>query len=730
MGFGMARRMELRRRRTGRERSRHTLIQVGWFALAATCLVAFRADKVVDSYHDGDLSFSATADAFAERGSARRLFSNATECSTKEKLCYVDDCEPEGADALVFPPHPIDALLLFYLFVMLYTFIGIAIVCDEMFVPALEVIAERWELSNDVAGATLMAAGGSAPELSTSLIGTFRGSDVGFAAIVGSAVFNVLFVIAMCALFTPKKFKPLTLTWWPLARDCSYYILSLCTLAAFFKGPWSPNKITLFEAILQFMLYIGYVVLMKYSERLEAWVKSRQHQHQQSHAVIQVAPMETEMQKDFFNPAPQPDPNADFKQPNLFRMGIIELLTRDCNLAQRFAVQCVSSIEGNASATFDALDYNHNGFIGPDELKKFLNASGDKTTQELVNDDSVREMVDEIDPENKGTVSKDKFIVWYMRSSDRVTQQVQMIFEKFDTNKSGTITRQSLKLILFELGHSVSDKDVDRIEAEVNLTAGEISLTDFNQWYSNSLFWTEKMEEGDEAANVMEKLLEDKEEEEVKGWAAIARGFSDLSDPNVSFISKFSFLVTLPFAASIAWIPDMGEEANGGWSYFVFIFSIAYIGVLCVFMVESATVVGYMLCIPDVVMGLVFLAAGTSVPDLISSVLVAQEGHGDMAVSSSIGSNIFDVCVGLPVPWLLFSFSFSCSVTVSAGNLFSSLCILLIMVAFVVLSIKHYGWKMTNELGGAMFVFYILYLIQDMTIVFVSGDVTQDNSEC
>ena len=46
------------------------------------------------------------------------------------------------------------------------------------------------------------------------------------------------------------------------------------------------------------------------------------------------------------------------------------------------------------------------------------------------------------------------------------------------------------------------------------------------------------------------------------------------------------------------------------------------------------------------VMGLTFLAAGTSIPDLITSVLVAKEGLGDMAVSSSIGSNIFDVTVG------------------------------------------------------------------------------------
>ena len=37
-----------------------------------------------------------------------------------------------------------------------YTFCGLAIVCDEYFVPALEVMAEHFQMKDDVAGATLM----------------------------------------------------------------------------------------------------------------------------------------------------------------------------------------------------------------------------------------------------------------------------------------------------------------------------------------------------------------------------------------------------------------------------------------------------------------------------------------------------------------------------------------------------------------------------------------------
>uniref|UniRef100_A0A674NP28 Sodium/calcium exchanger membrane region domain-containing protein n=1 Tax=Takifugu rubripes TaxID=31033 RepID=A0A674NP28_TAKRU len=60
-----------------------------------------------------------------------------------------------------------------HMFGMLYMFIALAIVCDEFFVPALTVITEKLEISDDVAGATFMAAGGSAPELFTSVIGVF-----------------------------------------------------------------------------------------------------------------------------------------------------------------------------------------------------------------------------------------------------------------------------------------------------------------------------------------------------------------------------------------------------------------------------------------------------------------------------------------------------------------------------------------------------------------------------
>lgn len=67
-------------------------------------------------------------------------------------------------------------------------FYSLTLVCDRYFMPSLNELAQRLQLSEDVAGATLMSAGSSAPELFTALLGVFVAKgDVGTGAIVGSA---------------------------------------------------------------------------------------------------------------------------------------------------------------------------------------------------------------------------------------------------------------------------------------------------------------------------------------------------------------------------------------------------------------------------------------------------------------------------------------------------------------------------------------------------------------
>jgi len=254
-------------------------------------------------------------------------------------------------------------LLIPYAAGVLYMFVAIAIVCDEFFVPSLEEIAsERYlNLSMDVAGATLMAAGGSAPELFTSLIGTFQESEVGFGTIVGSAVFNVLFVIGMCAIFSKEI---LHLTAWPLARDCVYYTISLILLAIF-CGYSSPGKIELWEAIIQFSFYFGYVLVMKFNTQIYHWMKS------------------TFMKSKVSDSGKKQRKLSDF-QSSRFRAGLLNLLVRNGSLLDKVGMNMVSKMSGDVETVFTKFDTNGDGFVDKNEFHKLFESLDCEVNEEEV----------------------------------------------------------------------------------------------------------------------------------------------------------------------------------------------------------------------------------------------------------------------------------------------------------------------------------------------------------
>merc|ERR1719235_2348700 len=119
--------------------------------------------------------------------------------------------------------------IVLWLLIMLYMFKALGTVCDEYFVPSLEMISEKLQLSNDVAGATFMAAGSSAPELFTSIVATFLiVNEGGVGAIIGSAIFNILVIVGATCAFAGQV---LDIWWYPLARDCFFYSVAILELA-------------------------------------------------------------------------------------------------------------------------------------------------------------------------------------------------------------------------------------------------------------------------------------------------------------------------------------------------------------------------------------------------------------------------------------------------------------------------------------------------------------------
>lgn len=188
----------------------------------------------------------------------------------------------------------------------------------------------------------------------------------------------------------------------------------------------------------------------------------------------------------------------------------------------------------------------------------------------------------------------------------------------------------------------MTDTDVD--DALQAMSKGgskkEITYEEFTDWYVHSIIYTRQQDR-----------MKQQIEEEAQGICEA------LSPPKGEGVGAWlKYLLVLPLVAALTFtIPDVRRPGYGKWCYLSFVLSIVWIGIFSFFMVQFAEILGNTIGIPSVVMGYTVLAAGTSVPDLLSSVIVARMGEGDMAVSSSIGSNIFDILVGLPLPWLVFS---------------------------------------------------------------------------
>lgn len=70
-------------------------------------------------------------------------------------------------------------------------------------------LAHEWGMSEKFIGITIVAMGTSLPELATSVVAAVKKkNDIAIANVVGSNIFNLLFVVPMCSLFNPVTYSP------------------------------------------------------------------------------------------------------------------------------------------------------------------------------------------------------------------------------------------------------------------------------------------------------------------------------------------------------------------------------------------------------------------------------------------------------------------------------------------------------------------------------------------
>lgn len=196
--------------------------------------------------------------------------------------------------------------------------------------------------------------------------------------------------------------------------------------------------------------------------------------------------------------------------------------------------------------------------------------------------------------------------------------------------------------------------------------------------------------------------------------------------PDSGALDVFKFIVAWPISVTLWYtVPQCGKEEYKHLYMLSFFISTVWIAAYSYVMVWMVAYVGFALEINDTIMGLTFLAAGTSVPDTIASILVAQQGLGDMAVSNSIGSNVFDILLGLALPWTLSMIvatflpdppcfklaQFTRIIVINSKGLVISVALLLFSLIFVVSVIKLNGWKLNTKAGILIAFAYVGFLV-------------------
>ncbi|XP_051829912.1 sodium/potassium/calcium exchanger 1 [Antechinus flavipes] len=574
-----------------------------------------------------------------------------------------------------------------HLFGMIYVFVALAIVCDEFFVPALGVITDKLQISEDVAGATFMAAGGSAPELFTSLIGVFIShSNVGIGTIVGSAVFNILFVIGTCALFSKEV---LNLTWWPLFRDVSFYIFDLMMLIIFFLD----SMITWWESLMLLMAYGFYVFTMKWNQQLEIWVKEQLNKRTVPKIMIGIG----------LNKTGNGDiPVDDVEDSKKLKEGAAAAGEDKGEGEDKDKVLCGNEAgEKNEDEpqgqNKDEIQGKSQGQGREEEDKE---GKKDHGKGDAERDEGGKEGVKEGEEkgEEEGEEGEEKGEEGEEEGEEKGEEEGEEKGEE-EGEEEGEEKGE-------EEGEEEGEKGVEEGE-EKGEEEGEEG-EEKGEEKSEEKGEEESEEEGEDGSeDEDEDAEEDEEEEEEENEEPLTLEWPETKSKQAIYL--FIFPIIFPLWLTI---PDVRRPESKKFFVITFLGSILWIAMFSYLMVWWAHQVGETIGISEEIMGLTILAAGTSIPDLITSVIVARKGLGDMAVSSSVGSNIFDITVGLPVPWFLFSLLNALQpVPVSSNGLFCAIVLLFLMLLFVISSIAVCKWKMNKILGFIMFLLYFIFLI-------------------
>ncbi|MDY3036481.1 MAG: calcium/sodium antiporter [Absicoccus sp.] len=119
--------------------------------------------------------------------------------------------------------------------------------------------------------------------------------------------------------------------------------------------------------------------------------------------------------------------------------------------------------------------------------------------------------------------------------------------------------------------------------------------------------------------------------------------------------------------------------------------------------VDSATKIAQLLGLSDTLIGLTIVSIGTSLPELMTSIVAARKGESGLSLGNAIGSNILNIIFILGVSSVLSP------IAALTENIMDAW--ILVVVACFTLWIAKKDDQMTRSKGALFVVIYVVYLI-------------------
>lgn len=173
-------------------------------------------------------------------------------------MVYIIKLAREGrADMIEEAPDkvlPMGKSILFILLGMVGLFLG-----GKWVVDGAIKIAEQFGLSQNLIGLTIVAIGTSLPELVTSAMAAYRkNTDIAVANVIGSNIFNLLWVLGISAMISPMKYDPV------VNADIIVLLVATCLIIFSLMTGRAKNQIGKPTGIFFLACYIAYTAFLIY----------------------------------------------------------------------------------------------------------------------------------------------------------------------------------------------------------------------------------------------------------------------------------------------------------------------------------------------------------------------------------------------------------------------------------------------------------------------------------